>query len=58
MCRSGRRKRRPVLDYLGGAVGMTDADARELLKAVRTAQAGTGPDALAGYPVPGGALTC
>jgi hypothetical protein len=33
---------------------MTAADARELLKAARTAQAGTGPGALGGYPVPGG----
>jgi hypothetical protein len=33
---------------------MTTADARELLKAARTAQAETGPGALADYPVPGG----
>ena len=45
---------RPVLDYLTGTLGMTDADARELLKAARTAQAETGPGALADYPVPGG----
>ena len=32
---------------------MTDADARELLKAARTAQAETGPGTLADYPVPG-----
>jgi hypothetical protein len=45
---------RPVLDYLTGTLGMTGAAARELLKAARTAQAGTGPGALADYPVPGG----
>jgi hypothetical protein len=45
---------RPVLDCLTGTLGMTGADARELLKAARTAQAGTGPGALADYPVPGG----
>ena len=45
---------RPVLAYLTGTLGMTDADARELLKAARTAQAETGPGALADYPVPGG----
>ena len=45
---------RPVLDYLTGTLGMTDAGARELLKAARTAQAETGPGALADYPVPGG----
>ena len=45
---------RPVLGYLTGTLGMTDADARELLKAARTAQAETGPGALADYPVPGG----
>ena len=45
---------RPVLDYLTGTLGMTGADARELLKAARTAQAETGPGALADYPVPGG----
>ena len=45
---------RPVLDHLTGTLGMTDADARELLKAARTAQAGTGPGAIADYPVPGG----
>jgi hypothetical protein len=33
---------------------MTGAGARELLKAARTAQAETGPGALADYPVPGG----
>jgi hypothetical protein len=44
---------RPVLDHLTGTLGMTDADARELLKAARTAQAGTGPGAIADYPVPG-----
>ena len=43
----------PVLDYLTGTLGMTDADARELLKAARTAQAETGPGTLADYPVPG-----
>ncbi len=45
---------RPVLDYLTGTLSMTGADARELLKAARTAQAGTGPGAVADYPVPGG----
>jgi hypothetical protein len=45
---------RPVLDYLTGTLGMPGADARELLKAARTAQAETGPGALADYPVPGG----
>ena len=45
---------RPVLAYLTGTLGMTDADARELLKAARTAQAETGPGALAGCPVPVG----
>ena len=49
---------RPVLDYLTGTLGMTDADARELLKAARTAQAETGPGALADYPVPAGTRTC
>jgi hypothetical protein len=44
---------RPVLDYLTATLGMTGADARELLKAARTAQATTGPGALAGYPLPG-----
>ena len=44
---------RPVLDYLTGTLGMTGADARELLKAARTAQAETGPGTLADYPVPG-----
>ena len=44
---------RPVLDYLTGTLGMTDAGARELLKAARTAQAETGPGTLADYPVPG-----
>ena len=43
----------PVLDYLTGTLGMTDAGARELLKAARTAQAETGPGTLADYPVPG-----
>jgi hypothetical protein len=45
---------RPVLGCLTGTLGMTGADARELLKAARTAQAETGPGALAVYPVPGG----
>jgi hypothetical protein len=45
---------RPVLDYLTGTLGMTGAGARELLKAARTAQAETGPGALADYPVPCG----
>jgi hypothetical protein len=45
---------RPVLDYLTGTLGMTDAAAGQLLKAARTAQAGTGPGAIADYPVPGG----
>ncbi|HJY67767.1 MAG TPA: hypothetical protein VJ254_13640 [Streptosporangiaceae bacterium] len=45
---------RPVLAYLTGTLGMTGAGARELLKAARTAQAETGPGALADYPVPGG----
>ena len=45
---------RPVLAYLTGTLGMADADARELLKAARTAQAETGPGTLADYPVPGG----
>ena len=44
---------RPVLAYLTGTLGVTDADARELLKAARTAQAGTGPGAIADCPVPG-----
>jgi len=45
---------RPVLDYLTGTLGMTDADADALLKAARTAQAETGPGAIADYPVPRG----
>jgi hypothetical protein len=45
---------RPVLAYLTGTLGMTGADARELLKAARTAQAEGGPGTLADYPVPGG----
>ena len=45
---------RPVLAHLAGTLGMTDADARELLKAARTAQAETGPGTLADYPVPDG----
>jgi hypothetical protein len=45
---------RPVLDHLTGTLGMADADARELLKAARTAQAEAGPGTLADYPVPGG----
>jgi hypothetical protein len=45
---------RPVLAYLTGTLGMTDADARELLKAARTAQAEAVPGTLADYPVPGG----
>ena len=45
---------RPVLGYLTGTLGMTGADANELLKAARTAQAEAGPGALADYPVPGG----
>jgi hypothetical protein len=44
---------RPVLDYLTATLGMTGADAGELLKAARAAQAETGPGALADYPVPG-----
>lgn len=45
---------RPVLACLTGTLGMTDAGARELLKAARTAQAEGGPGTLADYPVPGG----
>ena len=45
---------RPFLAYLTGTLGMTETDARELLKAARTAQAETGPGTLVGYPVPGG----
>jgi hypothetical protein len=45
---------RPVLGYLTGTLGMTGADANQLLKAARTAQAEAGPGALADYPVPGG----
>ena len=45
---------RPVLDYLTAILGMTDAAARELLKAARAAQAEAGPGTLADYPVPGG----
>jgi hypothetical protein len=45
---------RPVLAYLTATLGLTGADARELLKAARTAQAQAGPGALADYPVPGG----
>ena len=45
---------RAVLDHLTGTLGITDADARELLKAARTAQAETGPGAIADDPVPGG----
>jgi len=44
---------RPVLDYLAATLGMTGAAARELLTAARTAQAATGPGALADYPLPG-----
>jgi hypothetical protein len=50
--------RGPVLDYLIGTLGMTDADARELLKAARTAQAEAGPGTLADYPVRAGTRTC
>jgi hypothetical protein len=46
---------RPVLDHLTATLGMTGPDARELLKAARTAQAEGGPGTLADYPVPGGA---
>jgi hypothetical protein len=46
---------RPVLAYLTATLGMTGADAEELLRAARTAQAEAGPGALADYPVPGGA---
>jgi hypothetical protein len=53
-----RRKRPPVLAYLTGTLGMTDADARDLLKAARAAQAETGPGALAHCPVRAGTLTC
>ena len=49
-----RGSARPVLDYPTSTLGMTDADARELLKAARTAQAETEPGAVADYPVPGG----
>ena len=45
---------RPVLLHLTGTLGMTDTDARELLKAASTAQAGAGPGTLADCPVPGG----
>ena len=45
---------RPVLAYLTGTLGMTETDARELLKAARTAQAEAGPGTLVSYPVPGG----
>jgi hypothetical protein len=45
---------RPVLAYLTGTLGMTETDARELLKAARAAQAEARPGTLAGYPVPGG----
>ena len=45
---------RPVLGYLTSTVGMTSADASELLKAARAAQAGAGPGTLADYPVPDG----
>jgi len=45
---------RPVLAYLTGTLGMTGTDARDLLTAARTAQAGAGPGTLADYPVPGG----
>lgn len=45
---------RPVLAYLTGTLGMTDAGARELLKAARTAQAEGGPGTLADYPIPDG----
>ena len=45
---------RPVLDYLTGTLGMSDAGARELLREARTAQAGTGPGSLVDCPVPGG----
>ena len=44
---------RPVVVYLTGTLGMTGADARDLLKAARTAQAEGGPGTLADYPVPG-----
>jgi hypothetical protein len=45
---------RPVLDHLTGTLGMTGADARELLKAARTAQPEGGPGTLAECPLPGG----
>ena len=44
---------RPVLAYLTATLGMTGADARELLEAARTAQAEGGPGTLADYPLPG-----
>jgi hypothetical protein len=46
--------RQPVLAHLTGPVGMSAADARELLTAARSAQAETGPGWLLDYPVPGG----
>jgi hypothetical protein len=45
---------RPVLDHLTATLGMTGTDARELLKAARTAQAEGGPGTLADYPLPSG----
>jgi hypothetical protein len=47
---------RPVLSYLTGALGMTGADARDLLTAARTASAESGPGSLVDWPVPGRAV--
>jgi len=49
---------RPVLDYLTGTLGMTDAGARELLKAARTAQAETGRARSPTTPSRAGTRTC
>ena len=47
---------RPVLGYLTGTLGMTGADARDLLAAARTASAESGPGTLVDCPVPGSAV--
>lgn len=47
---------RPVLGYLTGTLGMTQADARNLLAAARTASVESGPGTLVDCPVPGKAV--
>jgi len=47
---------RPVLGYLTGTLGMTGADARDLLAVARAASAESGPRSLVDFPVPGRAV--